>query len=147
MVSQLAIRYRRSPLSRNGANAGRRGPRAGDRLPDAPIRNGGVETSLHALIATPGWHLLRCDKGVEAPAVQRPTGYVTTHHLSTAGQFDRDHLSAIALHRLGLTRDDEAMFLVRPDGYIGYRGASNDRAGLAEYLRLWLPAGDMPGPD
>jgi hypothetical protein len=147
MVSQLAIRYRSSPLSRNGANAGRRGPRAGDRLPDAPIRNGGAETSLHALIATPGWHLFRCDKGVEVPAEEPPTGHVTTHHLSTAGQFDRDHLSAIALHRLGLTRDDEATFLVRPDGHIGYRGASNDRAGLADYLRAWLPAVDVPGRD
>jgi 2-polyprenyl-6-methoxyphenol hydroxylase-like FAD-dependent oxidoreductase len=45
-VSQLAIRYRRSPLSVEGPNPPRRGPRSGDRFPDA------------SMVAAPGWHLV-----------------------------------------------------------------------------------------
>jgi len=139
MVSQLAIRYRRSPLSTSGVDAAGRGPRAGDRLPDAPIRHGGEETTLHALTAAAGWHLLDCGKTVEQVLPDdRLAGVITTHHLNTSAQFDDNHLSAIALHRLGLTRGDEAIYLVRPDGHIGYRAGARDSAGLDAYLRRWL---------
>ncbi|HZN73383.1 MAG TPA: FAD-dependent monooxygenase, partial [Micromonosporaceae bacterium] len=40
-VSQLAISYRGSPLSVNGPGSPGRGPKAGDRLPDVPIRHHG----------------------------------------------------------------------------------------------------------
>src|ERR687897_3055749 len=45
-VAQLAIRYRRSPLSVEGPSPPRRGPRAGDRLPDAPVRRDGEADTL-----------------------------------------------------------------------------------------------------
>ncbi|HET6919212.1 MAG TPA: FAD-dependent monooxygenase, partial [Jiangellaceae bacterium] len=59
-VSQLAIRYRNSPLSVEGTNAPRRGPRAGDRLPDAPITYDGRSCTLQRALAATGFHLLLC---------------------------------------------------------------------------------------
>ena len=59
-VSELRIRYRNSPLSLNGPDSPRRGPMAGDRLPDATVVHDGRSSSLHDAVATPGWHLLLC---------------------------------------------------------------------------------------
>ncbi|MGI3226137.1 FAD-dependent monooxygenase [Streptomyces sp. GTA36] len=50
-VSELGIHYRRSPASTAGSRRPRKGPRAGDRLPDLP-------RGLQARSAGPGWHLL-----------------------------------------------------------------------------------------
>jgi 2-polyprenyl-6-methoxyphenol hydroxylase-like FAD-dependent oxidoreductase len=62
-ASQLDIRYRDSPLSMDGPGAPRRGPRAGDRLPGAPVGT--------------SWHLLSPARlePVEVPAT------VTVHHV------------------------------------------------------------------
>jgi 2-polyprenyl-6-methoxyphenol hydroxylase-like FAD-dependent oxidoreductase len=150
-VSQLGVRYRRSPLSMEGAGAPRRGPRAGDRLPDAPVAYGGRPTTLHAAVATPGWHLLLCGRVDAWPASQTAqltdgdAGLVTIHRLSghdTPGALHDPH--GHALRRLGLTPDDTAQYLVRPDGYIGYRAGGADLEGLARYLGRWLPRPPAP---
>ena len=60
-VSQLGIRYRHSPLSVDGPDRPRKGPKAGDRLPDASIVHGGQPTRLHRVLAGAGWHLLLLD--------------------------------------------------------------------------------------
>jgi len=146
-VSQLGIHYRHSPLSVNGPNAPRRGPRAGDRLPDAPIVHNGQPSTVHAATAAPGWQLLLC-----GPVDAWPTAM--TNHIGTrhAGLLTMHHLTAQptpgtlcdqrgqALRRLGLTPDDTAQYLIRPDGHVGYRAGGNDLTGLARYLRRWLSA-------
>jgi hypothetical protein len=120
-VSQLGIRYRSSPLSVNGPGAPRRGPKAGDRLPDARVHHDGRATTLHQITATPGWHLLLCGSAKAWPASTGIGDLVTSHHVSTADG------------HLGLC-------LVRPDGHIGYRSGGCDLTGLHAYLRRWLPA-------
>jgi hypothetical protein len=55
------------------------------------------------------------------------------------------HTGATALRRLGLGPNDTAHYLVRPDGYIGFRAAGTDLAGLHAYLRRWLPTIDAQG--
>jgi FAD binding domain len=147
-VSQLAIRYRTSPLSVNGPDSPRRGPRAGDRLPDAPVVQNGQKTSLHSAIATPGWHLLLCGPVDTWPAdevaniSQRYAGLVSVHYLSTTSApgilYDS---GGRVLRRLGLAPDHTAVFLVRPDGHVGYRCGHQELAGLDLYLRGWLPTG------
>jgi 2-polyprenyl-6-methoxyphenol hydroxylase-like FAD-dependent oxidoreductase len=150
-VSQLAIRYRTSRLSLDGPHPPRRGPKAGDRLPDAPILHNGQTTTLHAVTRGPGWHLLLCGPTSAWPTPEltrvgeRHTDLVTVHHLVTV------HPGATgtpgALHdpggrvrrRLGLAADDNAQYLIRPDGHIGYRAGSGDLAGLHTYLDRWLP--------
>jgi hypothetical protein len=44
-----------------------------------------------------------------------------------------------ALRRLGLDSGDIAVFLVRPDGHIGYRSGGRSLAGLINYLVRWMP--------
>jgi 2-polyprenyl-6-methoxyphenol hydroxylase-like FAD-dependent oxidoreductase len=147
-LSQLAIGYRHSPAATNGPNAPRRGPHAGDRLPDAPLVRDGRPTSLHAATATPGYHLLLCGPTTGWPAQatttlpQRSSGLVAVHHLTSdpvpAALHDPD---GTALHRLGLDPAGRhaAHYLIRPDGHVGYRAGGSDLTGLHAYLAHWLP--------
>ncbi|MET7619896.1 FAD-dependent monooxygenase [Streptomyces sp. NPDC005408] len=120
-LSQLAIHYRRSPATTEGSHPPRRGPRAGDRLPDTPGK-------LHALIAAPGYHLLLCgpgedwDTGLIAAAIRGRDHLVHVHTLGTGGPWR------------GVTH-----CLVRPDGYLAYRAGGTDLTGLVRYLDRWLP--------
>jgi hypothetical protein len=135
-VAQLGIRYRRSPLSTEGPHATRTGPRAGDRLPDAPLADGG---SLHRLTATPGWHLLLCGPTEGWPAHEIDelsrgrSGRLTTHRLAPEA-------GAEVLRRLGVGPGHHASYLVRPDGHVGYRAGGTDLAGLRSYVHRWLRA-------
>ncbi|MGC3863074.1 FAD-dependent monooxygenase [Micromonospora chersina] len=138
-VAQLAIRYRGSPLSTDGRQAPRTGPRAGDRLPDAPLADG---ASLHRLTAAPGWHLLLCGPPEGWPAheiddlARHHRGRLTTHHLAgpVGAAPDAD---GQALRRLGVTPGAHAAYLVRPDGHVGYRAGGTDLTCLRAYLRRW----------
>jgi 2-polyprenyl-6-methoxyphenol hydroxylase-like FAD-dependent oxidoreductase len=141
-VTQLAIRYRSSPLSVNGPHPPRRGPKAGDRLPDAPLIHNGQETSLHTLTRSPGWHLLLCGPHDAWPdRTPAPSETLTVHHLSAhtsaAGLHDP---SGTALSHFGLGPTDTAQYLVRPDGHIGYRSSGPDLTSLHAYVRRWLPS-------
>ncbi|HKE66339.1 MAG TPA: FAD-dependent monooxygenase [Micromonosporaceae bacterium] len=138
-IAQLAIRYRSSPLSVNGQHASRRGLRAGDRLPDAPIRVHGQPSTLHALIAEPGWHLLQCGPAYHQLVGHRRTG-LTVHHLSESDPDVEVVLNPVAMRRLNLRPHEDAVYLVRPDGHIGYRSRQQQADDLAEYLDRWLPA-------
>jgi 2-polyprenyl-6-methoxyphenol hydroxylase-like FAD-dependent oxidoreductase len=108
-IAELAIHYRRSPAVQEGRPAPRRGPRAGDRLPDAP--------------GTPGFHLLLCGPPGRWPAepevVRRYAGLLSVHHRTDEAR-------------------ETAHYLVRPDGYVAYRAAGTDLAGMGEYLSRWL---------
>ncbi|MCW3844998.1 FAD-dependent monooxygenase [Micromonospora yasonensis] len=133
-VAQLAIRYRRSPLSTEGPRAPRTGPRAGDRLPDVPLAGG---RSLHRLAAAPGWHLLLCGPPQGWPAdeiddlTRHHRGRLTAHRLTPGAD-------AEVLRRLGVSPGAHAGYLVRPDGHVGYRAGGTDLAGLRGYLRRWV---------
>ncbi|MGS2616113.1 FAD-dependent monooxygenase [Micromonospora sp. LZ34] len=141
-VSELNIRYRRSPLSRDGAGAPRRGPRAGDRLPDAPVVRDGTTITLHEALRAPGWHLLLCGPGDgwPAPVTDRLAGMVAVHRLTANDGAGVLHdPTGRALRRLGLTPADTAAWLVRPDGHVGYRSGGTNLDGLTRYLAQWLP--------
>jgi 2-polyprenyl-6-methoxyphenol hydroxylase-like FAD-dependent oxidoreductase len=145
-VSQLDIRYRHSPLSLDGPNPPRKGPKAGDRLPDASIVHDGQPAMLHQALATPGWHLLLCGPPDVWPAQtttqlrQRSPGLITVHHLTAQNAPRALHdPDGQALRRLGLTARHTAQYLVRPDGHIGYRAGGADATELARYLGRWLP--------
>lgn len=149
-VSELGIRYRRSPLSVNGASPPRNGPTAGDRLPDATIVHDGRPSTLHQAVAATGWHLMLCGPTGAWPQEIRQLGHLyrdalTAHHLTgqeTPGVlYDPD---GTAFRRLGVSRRDSALYLVRPDGHIGFRAGGTDRTGLACYLDRWLPRGRRP---
>jgi 2-polyprenyl-6-methoxyphenol hydroxylase-like FAD-dependent oxidoreductase len=149
VISQLSIGYPKSPLSVEGRPRLGRSARAGDRLPDSAIVVDGHATTIHRSL-TGGFDLLCCGPtdGWSAP-VELDEPWTESVHVtrvssdrasagpSRAGGVpgmwtDPDHQ---ALHRLGLGPDATAHFLVRPDGYIGYRARGNDLGGLRAYLR------------
>jgi 2-polyprenyl-6-methoxyphenol hydroxylase-like FAD-dependent oxidoreductase len=154
-VAQLAIDYRHSPAASNGPDPPRRGPKAGDRLPDAHLLRDRQRTTLHAATAAPSFHLLLCGPTDSWPApattalTRRHAGLVAVHHLSRepapAALHDPD---GTALRRLGLDPAGTriAHYLVRPDGYIAYRAGGTDLTGLHAYLARWLPARAGPPP-
>jgi len=144
-VSQLDIRYRHSRLSLDGPNPPRKGPKAGDRLPDASIVHDGRPTRLHQALAAAGWHLLLCgppDAWHTQTTTQLRERYsgLTVHHLTAQHTGGALHDPAgQALRRLGLNARHAAQYLVRPDGHVGYRAGGTDATELARYLARWLP--------
>jgi 2-polyprenyl-6-methoxyphenol hydroxylase-like FAD-dependent oxidoreductase len=146
-VAQLRINYRSSPAVHEGKPALRRGPRAGDRLPDARIFDHGRECWLHEALATPAYHLLLCGPAGSwnsdqlAGQFERYAGLVAVHRLAReAAAGILQDVRGDAFARLGIER--VAQYLVRPDGYIGYRSGSTDLRGLEHYLGRWLPGAD-----
>ncbi|MFI2369287.1 FAD-dependent monooxygenase [Streptomyces sp. NPDC018833] len=120
-LGQLAVHYRRSPATTSGSRVPRRGPKAGDRLPDRP-------RGLQAVVAGPGYHLLLC-----GPANAWDRGRISSA-LEGREAFLHVHTSGANAPWPGTTH-----CLVRPDGYIGYLAAGGDLAGLIRYLDQWLP--------
>jgi len=150
-LSQLAIDYRTSPAAVDGDPGVRRGPHAGDRLPDAAVTCDGTATTLHRALAAPGFHLLLTGPAdawpvplLDAPADRRTE--VEVHRLSARPAPGALHdASGDAHRRLGVPTGRPAQYLVRPDGYIAYRDAGTDLDGLRRYLDRWL-TGDPARP-
>jgi 2-polyprenyl-6-methoxyphenol hydroxylase-like FAD-dependent oxidoreductase len=140
-IAQLGLNYRDSPLSADGDRF-RRGPRPGDRLPDAPVEVDGRAGTLHQAMAAPGWDLLLCGPSVawrsaeELLAHRRPV--VTVHRLGTGPEPGIVHdVAGQALRRLGTGPSDVAHYLVRPDGHVAFRGSGADLTGCLRHLERW----------
>jgi 2-polyprenyl-6-methoxyphenol hydroxylase-like FAD-dependent oxidoreductase len=142
-VAQLNISYRSSPAVQEGRPLLHRGPKAGDRLPDARIVRDGQACWLGEVLAAPGFHVLLCGPpGVWHPSQlstlrRRYLDTLTVHHLTgsaTPGALHDPDGQVFA--RLGV--DGTAQYLIRPDGHIGYRAGGDDLAGLQRYLARWL---------
>jgi 2-polyprenyl-6-methoxyphenol hydroxylase-like FAD-dependent oxidoreductase len=149
-LSQLGIAYRRSPAVHEGEPALRQGPKAGDRLPDAQIMRDGQGAWLQEALAAPSFDLLLCgpadgwDADQLAALQERYGGLVALHRLAREAAPGVLHdVDGQAFTRLGVER--AAQYLVRPDGYIGYRSGNTDLSGAGRYLARWLPgAGREP---
>ena len=143
-VSELGIRYRRSPAVKEGEPRLPGGPRAGDRLPDAYLTRDGRPIALHRAVAGPHLTLLLCGDPEAWDAAQ--VGALATRwgHLLRIDYLSpppaRDVLvdgAGILLATLGVT--DTAQYLVRPDGHIGFRCRGRDLRALQAYLGQWYP--------
>jgi hypothetical protein len=143
-TSQLGISYRHSPAVQEGHPAPLRGPKAGDRLPDARIATNGQRCWLGEALAEPRLHLLLCarpgcwDASQLAAMRGRYPDTLAVHHLARQATPAALHdVDGQALAQLGV--NDTAHYLIRPDGHIGYRAAGTDLDGLGRYLARWLP--------
>jgi len=167
MVSELAIQYRRSPLTLERVLDG--GPRAGERAPDAlvhvvdgPLGRAPGTARLYDL-HDPGFFslflLVRLAGGPEAAldAADRPgpiaaepapelDALTSAIEAALPGVVriwrvtDARQSNAMSLeHAYGRTRP--AFYLVRPDGYIGARGRpGSDASALARHCETWYRA-------
>jgi 2-polyprenyl-6-methoxyphenol hydroxylase-like FAD-dependent oxidoreductase len=140
-VSELGIRYRHSPATVEGRPRLRSGPRAGDRLPDAQLRLDGQAVSLQRAVVGPHFSLLLCGEQRlwDAPVLRRLAegyrGLLKVHHV--VGQRHPRMLVDDA-DALGVqAAQDGAQLLIRPDGYIAFRGGGHDLAAVSRYLRHW----------
>ena len=143
-LGQLRIHYRSSPAAEEGEPALRRGPKPGDRLPDARISRDGQAGWLHDAVAAPSFHLLLCgsadswDSDRLAAMRERHDGLLVVHLLARRAAPGALHdLNGQAFARLGV--EGAAQYLVRPDGHIGYRCRSTNLGGVDRYLARWLP--------
>jgi hypothetical protein len=120
-LSEIAVAYKNSPIV---ANSGRRAP-------DAWVRRGGAELRLYEAMRDPRHKLVYC--GVNAP------GAALSKILVERADF---------VELLHSTRDLEAVYgisgetavAIRPDGYIGYRGAPEIAALRGYFSRLFRSA-------
>jgi 2-polyprenyl-6-methoxyphenol hydroxylase-like FAD-dependent oxidoreductase len=144
-VSELGIRYRKSPAIGEGEPRLRKGPRPGDRLPDAEILMNGRSTYLQQALAGPHLALLLCGDSrhwdsLELDGLRARYGRVmATQCLSTtASDGSLVDQKGHAFARLGVQHT--AQYLVRPDGYIAFRSAGRTFEQLDRYLADWYVA-------
>ncbi len=124
-VSQTAIQYRKSSAVADHGGDG--SLRAGDRMPDLTLGTDGKSRNLLADWIDPV-HLavLVNASEAEAGAVQSALRHVrvktvTSRDLTQEGQ-----------HLLG---SEKKLVVIRPDGYVGYRGPVDGENDLARYVR------------
>jgi hypothetical protein len=132
-LSQLTLGYRWSRLSRDAAGrAGDRsgGLRPGDRAPDAPChdRRTGAQVRLFDLFRGPHFTLLGLG-GRGAAAVSGLESDILKPYLIGSGGFidDGGHVAR--------AYGEDALVLVRPDGYVGLIADADDATAVGAYLR------------
>jgi 2-polyprenyl-6-methoxyphenol hydroxylase-like FAD-dependent oxidoreductase len=146
-VSELGIRYRKSPAIAGGEPRLHQGPRPGDRLPDAEVLVNGRSTYLQQTLAGPHLALLLCGDSRNWDALdlnrlqERYARVMTTYCLTAPGSngplVDE---KGNAFARLGVRNPTQ--YLVRPDGYIAFRSGGRAFRQLDQYLADWyVPAG------
>ncbi len=157
-LCELSINYRHSPLSQDDRHGRDSEVKAGDRMPDAPLApaTGGAPTSLfavlrgtrHNLLLFPGPHgrasLLEIAERVDHDFPD----LFAAHLILTAGASQPEASATPANVAVWLdvegqleqsvAADDRAVIVVRPDGYIGYRGQPADAEKLERYLDRYL---------
>jgi 2-polyprenyl-6-methoxyphenol hydroxylase-like FAD-dependent oxidoreductase len=161
-ISQLAVNYRDSPVSvdadantRDEARGWFRRPpaglQAGDRVSDIPLLDAGTggAISLFDLIAQ-GWILLLFpgdDGGLDAIAMleslareaREMVGGAVHPYLVSSVPTSHETVTAALVDPIGeasraFGARDGLVALVRPDGYLGYRGRPDQPLELASYL-------------
>ena len=154
-VSQTGIRYRDSALTteaHGAARLSRHAPHAGDRAPDAVL---GYERRISDLLRGPQ-HTLLLFGGRSTALIERfselarevsarygdlvkPVVLRLPNAQPPRGDVD-DH--GAAHDRYGA--DPGAIYLIRPDGYIGFRGAETDTEVLRSSLRSRFVSAEAP---
>lgn len=141
--SQLTVGHRDSPLS---VTHSRHGLQAGDRVPDLPVRHrseagaGWQQSTLFSLLDPSRFSLVvvRIAESEAAPT-----------DLHDAVQPWRDLIGVVELAPLpeaaherfqGIFGRSDGVFLVRPDGYVGFSGERASARQVDAYCREWLTA-------
>lgn len=149
-ISELAVSYRKSPLSAHHGRVGRL--HAGDRLPDLPVRSrtahgeGYTDRSLFEIVDARHFTLLvvRQEADGAAPGdwcdVVRPwETLIRVASIAPApDEVDRERFHAVLGNASGV-------ILVRPDGYVAFAGGKHASGRhLAAYCSRWLTPSREP---
>jgi 2-polyprenyl-6-methoxyphenol hydroxylase-like FAD-dependent oxidoreductase len=151
--SQLAVNYRDSPLSAHSGGFGK-GPGPGDRAPDGQLLDtDDAPTSLFDLFRITQFRLLvfaGCRRGANpdqlietADRIAAATdGLVLPVVIGAAGPpAEHTPQGVVALRDQNHATHKEygaesaCLYLIRPDGYVGYRGPLTDQQALCAYLK------------
>ena len=126
-ISQIGIRYRKSPLSQTLAGVPQGAPVAGDRFPWAQLklRAGGPAEDLFKKLDDTRFNLVVA--GQPAPVAGLPGGDLVAVHA-----IPDEPANASELASIGIT--GPAFYLVRPDGYIGLAGSKFDAEAVKRYF-------------
>jgi 2-polyprenyl-6-methoxyphenol hydroxylase-like FAD-dependent oxidoreductase len=144
-VSELGINYRKSEFVSEGTPALDGGPRAGERLPDAEVTLNGRATTLQRELVGPRVCLLLCSHAEARSARSDALARLTTRYgeVLAVRQLCRSpapdalvDASGVLLERLGVR--EGGLYVVRPDGYVGYRCAGTALGGVERWLSGWL---------
>ena len=152
LLGGLLTRYRLgSPQAEDGEPRLHRRPHPGARMPDGVLRtDAGNDVHLHQLLRPAGFHVLLCAP-VGAPGATRtdrwssvgigPLGPVpvTVHWIvATPSPGSLHDPGGRFLHQLRVPAGG-ATYVVRPDGYIGYRCGGTGPDGAARHLAAYRP--------
>jgi 2-polyprenyl-6-methoxyphenol hydroxylase-like FAD-dependent oxidoreductase len=152
-ISQTRINYRDAGTGLDARSWPRRGPRPGDRAPDAPLACPEGQTQLfHRLAAAPCFALLllpgaRPDPALDAAAdqlVARWPGLIDRLTVFAGPGADGLRDVSGALYREYAPRGPE-LLLIRPDGHIAARAPRSRTAAIGRCLELLLTTGSVPG--
>jgi hypothetical protein len=161
-LAEMTIHYPTSPLNGEAAGPGWKsgGTKPGDRVPDTRLRDAhsGRDERLLRILRGTSHHLLLMPEGTDSATLnsladirQRVeaayAGTVQTHLIVPVGWvpagsegFSSLWLDSQTTVRRLLGARTTALALVRPDGYLGYRGQPAMWASLHEYLQSYLIA-------
>ncbi|SDA34014.1 3-(3-hydroxy-phenyl)propionate hydroxylase [Methylobacterium sp. UNC378MF] len=156
-LQQLSVSYPKSPLNEDHLSGVthilQRGPRAGERAPEAEVALGGRTSSLFPFLYNPdgvttGWALLCFDgRSPEAGASLRvaimavaPWGWVRPRLVLAGPAIEVGEVPVLSdldgkAHGAYGLEGQPALVLVRPDGHIAYRDAADRPERLAAYCR------------
>jgi 2-polyprenyl-6-methoxyphenol hydroxylase-like FAD-dependent oxidoreductase len=149
--AQLDVNYRASSLSEHSGSF-RKGPKAGDRAPDGQLLNSsGQPTSLFAQFRTPDFRLLifqgrRHAAETEALVAIGQRVRAATDGLVVPTVITTDNITSpdVEVNVLNDPRQrthvcygvsTPSLYLIRPDGYVGFRCHAGDAAELVNYLQ------------
>jgi 2-polyprenyl-6-methoxyphenol hydroxylase-like FAD-dependent oxidoreductase len=140
-LTELSVNYRQSPIVENHRH-GRL--KAGDRAPDAELRDGNNQARrLFELFREPRSTLLIfLGATAQAELGPLPSERMDIYRIARGqSELAADLRDLSGLAHAAYDLYEGGIVLVRPDGYIGYRSADFDLAKLRAYLaRIFLPA-------
>ncbi len=140
-ASELAIHYPNSDLNTDHWEIWGGGIKAGDRMPDFKLNNGNQQLQLFDLLRGPHHSLFLSGNSPELLTIQTRihqhfSGLISVFWLEQAPDFiQRDQIYFALDDRLGLKAGNSALYLVRPDGYVGCRSQPAMWQDLAKYLQ------------
>ncbi len=125
LLSQIGIRYRRSPLSRTLAGLPETAPQAGDRFPwlQLKLRESGLVEDLFEKLDDTCFNLLVV--GQLAPSSELDP-LVKTYVIPSDASNDKE------LARAGIS--GQCFYLLRPDGHVGLAGTRLEMDAVTRYL-------------